>query len=243
LIDRAIAEPLRRRHLIPMIVIGAILIIALIALVFGPSWWVQRTMRRHGAERPDFPGTGGELARHLLDKAGLTDVPVEECPPMQDHYDPIARAVRLAPENLHGRSVTAIAVAAHEVGHAVQHRDGDPFLVARTRWAGSLEHVNKIAFALLISIPLLGALVKSPALAALQLLAIIALLGARVAVHALTLPLEIDASFKRALPSLQAGGYIAAQDMAGAREVLKAAAFTYVAGALATLIDVARWLR
>jgi len=233
----------RRRHVSRMIVVGAVLVVALIALVFGPSWWVQRTMRRYGAERPDFPGTGGEMARHLLDKAGLSDVPVEDCPPMQDHYDPIARAVRLAPENLHGRSVTAVAVAAHEVGHAVQHRDGDPFLVARTRWAGGLAHVNRIAFALLISIPLLGVLVKSPALAVVQVLAIVALLGARVAVHALTLPLEIDASFKRALPSLQAGNYIAAQDMAGAREVLKAAAFTYVAGALATLIDVARWLR
>jgi uncharacterized protein len=226
-----------------MAILGLVLVAALIALVFAPGWWVRRTMQRHGAERADFPGTGGELARHLLDKAGLRDVPVEECPPMQDHYDPIARAVRLAPENLNGRSVTAIAVAAHEVGHAVQHRDGDPFLMTRTRWAGSLEHVNKIAFAVLISIPLLAILIKSPALAIVQIIAVVLLIGARVVVHALTLPLEIDASFKRALPALQAGGYIAPQDMAGAREVLRAAAFTYVAGALATLIDVARWLR
>jgi uncharacterized protein len=226
-----------------MAIFGLILVVALLALVFLPGWWVQRTMQRHSGERADFPGTGGELARHLLDKAGLQDVPVEECPPMQDHYDPNARAVRLAPDNFNGRSVTAVAVAAHEVGHAVQHRDGDPFLMTRTRWAGSLEHVNKIAFALLVSIPLLAVIVKSPALAVLQIVAIVLVLGARVAVHALTLPLEIDASFKRALPTLQAGGYIAAQDMAGAREVLRAAAFTYVAGALATLIDIARWLR
>jgi hypothetical protein len=134
-------------------------------------------------------------------------------------------------------------VAAHEVGHALQHRDGDAFLVTRTRWAGALEHVNKIALGLLISIPLLAIVMKSPLIALLQVIAIIALLGARILVHALTLPVEIDASFRRALPILEGGGYLQPRDMPAARSVLKAAAMTYVAGALATLVDVARWMR
>jgi hypothetical protein len=226
--------------MIVMILVGVLGVAALLALLFGPGLWVRAVMRRHGAERPDFPGTGGELARHLLDVAHLKDVRVEETPPGTDHYDPIARAVRLAPENLHGRSVTAVAVAAHEVGHAVQHRDGDPLLMTRTRWAGALDGVNKIAFGLLLSIPLLAIILKSPTVAAIQALAIVALIGARVLVHALTLPVEIDASFKRALPALERGGYLTPQDLPAARSVLKAAALTYVAGALATLIDIAR---
>jgi uncharacterized protein len=223
-----------------LIALGGLL---LLALIFGPSWWVRRVMARHGAERPDFPGTGGELARHLLDAGGLPDVPVEETAPGTDHYDPLARAVRLSPDNLHGRSITAVAVAAHEVGHAFQHRDGDPFLVARTRWANGLAIVDKIGFFLLLSIPIVAVAVKSPAIALAQVAALVLLMGSRILVHVLTLPIEIDASFKRALPLLADGGYLHADDMPAARSVLKAAAATYVAGALATLLDVMRWLR
>ena len=223
-----------------LIILG---LLALLALVFGPQMWVKSVMRRHAADRPDLPGTGGELARHLLDQAGLQDVPVEETTPGADHYDPIARAVRLSPDNLTGRSVTAVAVAAHEVGHAVQHRDGDRFLVARTRWAGSLAGVDKVAFWILMSIPIIGLLIKSPAVAGVQLGAIVALLGGRVLMHVLTLPMEIDASFKRALPVLEQGGFLQGRDLDAARQVLRAAAGTYVAGAMATLLDVVRWMR
>lgn len=223
-----------------LIILG---ILALLALIFGPQYWVKSVMARHATDRPDFPGTGGELARHLLDEAGLADVGVEQTPEGTDHYDPIARVVRLSPGNLSGRSVTAVAVAAHEVGHAIQHRDGDPFLVTRTKWAAGLAGVDKIAFWMLISIPVVGLLIKSPLIAMLQIGAIIALLGGRVLMHVLTLPMEIDASFKRALPVLEHGGFLQGEDLTKARQVLKAAAGTYVASALATLLDVIRWIR
>ncbi|MFM1975497.1 MAG: hypothetical protein RL145_343 [Pseudomonadota bacterium] len=223
-----------------LIILG---ILALLALIFGPQYWVKSVMARHAADRPDFPGTGGELARHLLDEAGLSDVGLEETPEGTDHYDPISRVVRLSPANLSGRSVTAVAVAAHEVGHAIQHRDGDPFLVTRTKWATGLAGVDKIAFWMLISIPLVGILIKSPVIAMLQVGAIVVLLGGRVLMHVLTLPMEIDASFKRALPVLEQGGFLYGDDLASARQVLKAAAGTYVASALATLLDVIRWIR
>ncbi len=200
-------------------------------------------MARHAADRPDFPGTGGELARHLLDEAGLADVGLEETPAGTDHYDPIARVVRLSPNNLTGRSVTAVAVAAHEVGHAVQHRDGNPFLVTRTKWAGGLAGLDKVAFWMLISIPLIGIIIKSPVIAMLQIGALVALMSGRVLMHVLTLPMEIDASFKRALPVLEQGGFLQGDDLADALQVLKAAAGTYVASALATLLDVLRWIR
>jgi uncharacterized protein len=218
-------------------------LVALLALIFGPQYWVKSVMARHSADRPDLPGSGGELARHLLDQAGLGDVGVEETPAGTDHYDPIARVVRLSPDNLSGRSVTAVAVAAHEVGHAVQHRDGDPFLVTRTKWAGGLAGLDKVAFWTLMSIPLVGIIIKSPVIALMQIGAIIALMSGRVLMHVLTLPMEIDASFKRALPVLENGGFLHDDDLASARQVLKAAAGTYVASALATLLDVIRWIR
>src|SRR4028119_1729732 len=97
-----------------MPILIALGILALLALVFGPQWWVRSALRKHSTEREDFPGTGGELARHLLDLAGLSQVRVELAP-QGDHYDPIQKTVRLTPQNHDGRSVTAIAVAAHEV--------------------------------------------------------------------------------------------------------------------------------
>src|SRR5258707_9277908 len=89
---------------------GALLVLA---VVFGPQLWIRRVLARHGGERPDFPGTGAELARHLLDAAGLQAVPVEETD-KGDHYDPQARAVRLLPQHPDGRSVAPVAGAGHE---------------------------------------------------------------------------------------------------------------------------------
>ncbi|MGL4527455.1 MAG: zinc metallopeptidase, partial [Aestuariivirga sp.] len=77
-----------------LIILGVAL---LLALIFGPQWWVKRTLEAAQAERADFPGTGGDLARHLLDEAGLADVKVEATEPMGDHYDPQDRMVRLSP--------------------------------------------------------------------------------------------------------------------------------------------------
>ena len=103
-----------------MPIILGIAALLLLALIFGPQVWIRRVLRQHGVDRPDLPGTGGELARHLLDEAGLQAVLVEPTD-LGDHYDPDTRAVRLKREHHDGKSITAVAVAAHEVAHAVQH--------------------------------------------------------------------------------------------------------------------------
>ena len=139
-----------------------------LALIFLPQWWVRQAMRQHAQERQDFPGTGGELARHLLDLARLRDVRVEIAPPGGDHYDPIDRVVRLSPDNHDGRSVTAVAVAAHEASHAMQHADGDKLLTTRVRLAGSVRSIEVAAAIILALAPLVAFLVKSPALILLQ---------------------------------------------------------------------------
>jgi hypothetical protein len=213
-----------------------------LALLFGPQLWVRRVIARHGADRADLPGTGAELARHLLDEADLRGVPVELTGD-GDHYDPEARAVRLTPPHYDGRSVAAAAVAAHEVSHAVQHARGEPAFARRLRLVKQLSWVERLASVILMATPLVFLLVKSPALAILQIGAGLALLAIRVAVHVTTLPVEFDASFSKALPVLTRGRYLSAGDFPAARHVLTAAAFTYVAAALAALIDVVRWAR
>jgi len=213
-----------------------------LALLFGPQLWVRRVMARHGAERPDLPGTGAELARHLLDEADLSGVTVELTGD-GDHYDPEARAVRLTPQHHDGRSVAAVAVAAHEVSHAVQHARGESAFARRFSLVRRLIWVERAASIVLFLTPVVFLLVKSPALAVLEIGAGLALLAIRIVVHVVTLPVELDASFGKALPVLTRGRYLSAGDLPGAASVLKAAAYTYVAAALASLIDVARWLK
>jgi len=222
-----------------LLAIGGLL---LLAFVFGPQLLVRRVLAKHGADRPDLPGTGAELARHLLDEANLPSVTVEQTD-TGDHYDPEAQSVRLSPQHHDGRSVAAVAVAAHEVSHAVQHARGETAFMRRLTLVRQLGWVEKLASAILLLSPIVFAVMKSPALFGLELLAGVLLLGIRVVVHIVTLPDEFDASFGKALPALVRGRYLVAGDIPAAQSVLKAAAYTYVAAALATLLDVVRWVR
>jgi uncharacterized protein len=224
-----------------MIILSIIGLVALIAFIFVPRFLINWTLAKHGKERPDMPGTGGELARHLLDDAGLQDVLVEKTDERGDHYSLTDRAVRLSPSLYDGKSITAIAVAAHEVAHAVQHRDGYGPLMTRARLSKQLIMVDRIGQIVLVLSPLLFVLIRSPVAFVIEIGAALCILSVSIFVHLFTLPTEFDASFKKALPVLQ--NYIPAEDMPGAKAVLRAAAFTYVASALISLIDVARWLR
>lgn len=214
--------------------------IVLLALIFGPQMWIRSTMARHASERADFPGTGAELVRHLLDEAGLATVKVEAVDG-GDHYSPIDKAVRLSRSNFAGKSVTAVAVAAHETAHALQDKEGYAPLRLRQQLVGYAVVIERVGSALLLATPVIFALTRSPLMLALQIATALAILASTIILHVLTLPTEFDASFRRALPIL--GHYIRPEDMKGARQVLRAAAFTYVASALMSLIDVARWLR
>lgn len=214
--------------------------IALLALIFAPQLWISTTMARHAGERADFPGTGGELARHILDEAGLAHVKVEAVEE-GDHYSPDDKAVRLTRSNFEGKSVTAVAVAAHEAAHALQDAQGYAPLHLRQKLVRYEMVIGRVGSAMLLATPLIFVLVHSPALPAIALFAGLAILASTIVIHVVTLPTEFDASFQRALPLL--ADYIRPEDMQGARKVLRAAAFTYVAAALVSLLNVARWLR
>lgn len=224
-----------------MVALGILGLVAFVVLIFGPQFLISWTMSTYAKDRPDLPGTGGELARHLLDKAGLQDVKVEVAAPRGDHYSPEEKAVRLSPDNFNGRSVTAAAVAAHECAHAVQDRDGFRPLQIRQRLMRTCITIEKTGSILLMATPIVFAITRSPVVLAGEIIAALGILASTIVIHAFTLPTEFDASFKRALPVLEQ--YLPESDMPGARNVLRAAAFTYVAGALVSLLNVARWLR
>lgn len=225
-----------------MAFLGIFGLLVVLAAIYGPQYWVGHTMRRHSAERPDFPGTGGEMAQHLVERFELAGVGVEATD-AGDHYDPEARVVRLSQANYNGASLTAVAVAAHEVGHALQHHRGERGLALRQSLAGLTMMTDRIASIFFIAAPVLAIVLRAPvALFGMAVIGI-GLLGIRVVVHLVTLPVEYDASFNKALPILREGGYLGDEDLAGARSVLKAAAFTYVAAALAGMLNLARWVR
>lgn len=219
-----------------------ILILIIGGLVIGPTLWIQSVMSRHAADRPDFPGTGGELARHLLDSAGLQSVTVESGAD-GDHYDPTDKVVRLTTKNHDGRSLTAVAVAAHEVGHALQDRDGYKPLVARHSIVRAAAFSDRIGSVLLFGLSLAGSAAAGPRLMLLGVVAVVLMGLIRVAADLITLPVEIDASFNRALPILEQGNYIGADDVPAARSILKAAAYTYVASSALQILNFFRLLR
>ena len=216
-------------------------IVVFLALLFGPAIWVRRVLERYSEPADRYPGTGQQLARELLDAHGLGSVTVETTD-QGDHYDPEAKVVRLSPDKFDGRSLTAITVAAHEVGHAVQdHVDYAPLRV-RTRLVKATRRVEKLGAAILVVSPFLGAITRVPSIGLVTLAAGLLTLGTAALVHFVTLPTEIDASFGRALPMLDRHKILKAVDRPHARKLLTAAALTYVASALMSLLNIARWL-
>jgi Zn-dependent membrane protease YugP len=218
-------------------------LLLLLAVLVGPQLWVRRIMHRYAApaDRYRDSGTGAEFARYLLDRLGLESVRVEASP-LGDHYDPGARAVRLDPAHHDGASLTAVTVAAHEVGHAIQHARGERLFALRQRLAVLAQQAQRTAGLILIAAPVVAVLARTPQFGAAMMILAVASAFVGTAVHLLTLPVEFDASFRKALPLLAAGNHLHAPDLPHARRILAAAALTYVAGSLASLLNLARWL-
>ena len=218
------------------------LILVLLLAIFAPQLWVRYVMHRHAREIPGMPGTGGEFARFLIDKLELTGVEVEVADERGDHYDPQERKVRLSQRNHDGKSLTAVAVAAHEVGHALQDKQGYRWIRLRTRLYPKIRTVERSAVLVLGTLPIVTGMLRAPVVAVIMLGAGLALFFARVGFHAMTLPLEWDASFAKALPIIESGQYVAPDERAAVKRVLRAAAFTYLASALADILSFWRWL-
>jgi len=221
-------------------VLWLVLVGLVLMAVFGPTLWVHWVMRAHSDELEGMPGTGGELAEHLLQRFDVSGVGVETSE-AGDHYDPSERMVRLTQNNYAGRSLTAVAIAAHEVGHALQHHRGDRRLAARTAMVPLADRVARMSSGIIWAAPVVGLITRHPVPFSVLVLVGMSGLVARMLVHVVTLPTEWDASFGKALPVLTEGQYIAPGEEVIVRKILRAAALTYVAAALADVLNLFRW--
>ncbi|WP_054955438.1 zinc metallopeptidase [Paenibacillus dakarensis] len=178
--------------------------------------------------------TGYEAARRMLDSNGLQDVPIEPVPgALTDHYDPIKRVVRLSEPVYYERSISAVSVACHEVGHAIQHKVSYPMLVARHKMFPIVNFASGIAPFLFIA----GFLFQAFNLIGLGII----FFSAAVAFQLVTLPVEFNAS-NRAREIMVSEGYITNEEERGVAKVLNAAALTYVAAALLSLLELLRYI-
>ena len=214
----------------------------LFILIFGPQLLTQHILKRYDNDIVELPGTGGELASHLLEKLEIQDVKVEKTNPNSDHYDPETKTVRLSPNVFDGKSLTAITIAAHECGHAMQHFTGYPPMYLRWHMARFLRWAEKIGVIVVITTPIIALLTRSPHLGAATLVCGIFFLLMPVLFHILTLPVELDASFGRALPMLKDGEYLPESDIPKAKIILIAAALTYLSASLASILNLYRWM-
>ena len=220
-----------------------IVLAVLLAVIFGPQIWARRVLKANAQERTDIPGTGAEFAEHLLQNAHLTEYGVEKTDTgTGDHFDPGTRMVRLSDAHHSHRSLSAVVVAAHEVGHAIQHHIGYGPLKARSQLAGAAAVAERIASFILIAMPFVTILTRVPSAGAGMLLLGVAVMVVPVLVHLVTLPVEFDASFRRALPILRMG-YVSSEDLPKARRILAACALTYLSASLASLLNFWRWIR
>lgn len=210
----------------------------LIIIAFGISVWAQFRVKgtfQRWAQIANSSGlTGYEAARRMLDANGLYDVPVEPVKgTLTDHYDPLQRVVRLSEPVYYERSIAALSVACHEVGHAIQHKVHYPMLVLRHRMFPLVNLTSGVAPFLLLAGIFFAA-------TNLLLLGII-FFSAAVAFQLVTLPVEFNAS-NRARAEMIAEGFITNDEEKGVAKVLNAAALTYVAAALISLLELLKFI-
>ena len=217
-----------------------IFLLLIVAVVFGPGLWVQHVLKRYSDPPDRYAGTGAQLARHLLNKNSLESVGVERTDE-GDHYDPEKKVVRLTNDKFDGKSLTAITVAAHEVGHA--HQDATDYgpLKWRTRLVKLAAPGERVGAAVLMLAPVVTVVTRAPVAGILMLLGGFLVLGLSTIIHLITLPMELDASFGRAMPLLEKGDILKAGDEPHARKLLTAAALTYVSVSLVSLLNIGRW--
>ena len=218
------------------------LILGLIFTVL-PQMLVKGTFAKYSQVKTQKNMTGAQVAQSILNDAGVYDVKIEPIEgTLSDHYDPTVKVLRLSQDIYYGDSVAAFGVAAHEVGHAIQDNHG--YLPMKLR-AGILPAVqagqNIAPILFMVAMGLMFFMHIRSELTDLIALAGIALYGAVVLFHFVTLPVELNAS-GRGLKALAGGGYLDRNEVGGARNVLAAAAMTYIAVALYALIQLLYWI-
>jgi Zn-dependent membrane protease YugP len=197
-------------------------------------------MRQHNRKDEKLGYTAAELARELLDWHDLQSVKVEMTD-LGDHYDPEARAVRFNRDKFDRTSLTAIATAAHEVSHALQHASGYGPFVWRRHIARAAQVTGEAGFVILLSVPITSMTGRQPLPRAAIGATVLAMLGTGVAAQIVAIPAELDASFGRALPLLR-DGYIDDKQARDVRKILTACSLTYISSSLVSVLNIWPWL-
>lgn len=211
-----------------------VLVLPAILLGLWAQARVQSTYAKYSRVRASRGVTADQVARMILDMNGLRNVPIQRISgSLTDHYDPKSGVVRLSDTVYGSPSIAAIGVAAHEVGHAVQHAEGYTPMKVRS----AIVSVTNIGSTLSMPLILVGLLLNSSGLA----MAGVGLFGLVAVFQLVTLPVEFNAS-RRALVTLESRDILSQQEMAGARSVLTAAALTYVAALVQSLAQLLRLL-
>lgn len=206
-----------------------------ILILLVPLWAqmkVKSAYKKYSKVATSTQMTGREVARRILDSNGLYDVSIEETRGvLSDHYDPRSKVVRLSSDNYHGHSVAAAAIAAHEVGHAIQDQQSYSFLKFRSALVPVANFGSNTSWIFI----LIGMLAQSSGL----LLLGIVLMAAGVVFQFVTLPVEFNAS-NRAMDQVVSLGIIRNDEERETKKVLNAAALTYVAAAAVAVIELVR---
>ena len=215
-----------------------LLMVVGMAMVFLPQMWVKNTVARFSEVRTTKGMRGRDVAQSILSENGLNNVSIEMVEgELSDHYDPTARAVRLSSDVYNGNSISSVAVAAHECGHALQHAKGYYPVIVRSSMVPMVNFGSSLGPMLIMGSMMLGAFSHAaPSLALTIAWAGVILYGLAVAFHFVTLPVELNAS-GRALKVLETHNYLTRDEMSGAKKVLTAAAFTYIATAMYALMQ------
>lgn len=221
-------------------IIGSVILIAVIA---GPGIWAKLVLQRHSKPDPAYRYTGQQFAQRLIEQFRLKGVTVAQGQSGMNCYELDNKRVCLEETYFQQPSLTAITVAAHEVGHAIQDYTDYQGMRSRQKLAKTAMIAGRFSNGALIAAPLLGLVSRSPSVG--LMIFGVALVGAitMVLVRLATLPVEIDASFNRALPILKDAGYLNEQDLRKARSILRACALTYVANSLQGLLQLQRFFR
>ena len=202
-------------------------------ILFLPNIWVNYILKNNNRVLSDMPFTGNQLGKKILEEQKIYNVSIESIKQL-DHYNPIKKKIHIGEDKLNKKSITSIAVVAHEIGHAIQDKENYKPLIIRQKLIEKTMIFQRLgSFLLIIGLPSIFTFTKSPLITFVAAMIIMGCLSTNVLIHLITLPVEFDASFKRALPILQK--YVPKENMKQCRSVLRAAAFTYLAQSIVSI--------
>ena len=217
-----------------------VVIVLVLLIVFGPQYWVKIVFNKYNSKLYQMPGNGKQFSEHLLRFYEFKEVQITSTPG-GDFFNPVDLTLNLQTDRLDTNSLTSIVVAAHEIGHVIQYYEKNFWFNLRQKLAKFSISINRVSSIVILLIPFVTLIFRSPSLSFFFFLLGFSGLIMNVFVHLVTLPVELDASFNKALPILIAGEYITSEQEKAAKEILQAAAYTYISAALANLLNIGRW--